>query len=93
MKRLVRDIHSLRPLDRENIRLYDLYELLTSPAKVRFRFEDDVHEAEAAEEDGAIAVRFDDRWFRTVDDFFQRAELDGALLTARYEELRDFEVM
>ena len=48
---------------------------------------------EAVEEDGEIHIRFDDRWFRTVDDFFRKAELDGELLTTRYEELFDFEVI
>ena len=72
--------------------LYDLYYLLKSPAKVRFNFEGDGHEVEALEEEEAIVIRFDDRWFRTIDDFFQKAELDGELLTTRYEELYDFEV-
>lgn len=44
-------------------------------------FEDQIHEVEAVEEEGAIVIRFDDEWFRTVDDFFQKAELDGELLT------------
>lgn len=38
-------------------------------------------------------IRFDNEWFRTIDDFFQKAELDGELLTTRYEELYDFEVI
>ncbi|MCR5781128.1 MAG: sel1 repeat family protein [Clostridia bacterium] len=92
MKWLIRDIYALRPFDPGNIRLYDLYYLLLSPVKVAFRFEEDEHEAEAAEEDGNVVIRFDDHWYRTVDDFFQNAELDGELMTARYEELYDFEV-
>ena len=48
---------------------------------------------EAVSEDGALVVRFDDRWFRTVDDFFQKAELGGELVTTCYEELYDFEVI
>ena len=51
------------------------------------------HEVEAVEEEGAIVIRFDNEWFRTIDDFFQKAELDGELLTTRYEELYDFEVI
>ena len=39
-----------------------------------------------------IAVCFDGKWFRTVDDFFAKAEINGELLTALYEELYDFEV-
>lgn len=79
-------------MSQKDVWLYDLYYLLASPVKVKFRFEDNDHEVEAVEEDGALAIRFDDKWFRTVDDFFQKAELDGELLTTRYEELYDFEV-
>ena len=73
--------------------LYDLYYLLLSPVKVRFSFEGTSHEVEALEEDGGIVIRFDDQWYRTVDDFFQKAELDGEKLTTLYEELYDFEVL
>ncbi len=93
MKWMIEDIYRLREFSRENIRLYDLYYLLTAPVKLSFRFENTVHEIEALEEDGSIVIRFDDQWFRTVDDFFRKAELDGELITLRYEELYDFEVI
>ena len=92
MKWLINDTYKLRKLDPENISLYDLYEILKSPAKVSFRYEENRHEVEAVEEEGAIVIRYDDHWFRTIDDFFQKAELDDELLTALYEELFDFEV-
>lgn len=93
MKWMTEDIYKLREFDTEGMWLYDLYFLLNTPKKVRFKFEETPHEVEAVEEDGAIVIRFDDRWFRTIDDFFQKAELDGELLTTRYEELYDFEVL
>ena len=93
MKWMTEDIYKLRPFHAEEMWLYDLYHVLQTPGKVRFWFEESAHEVEAVEEDGAIVIRFDDRWFRTVDDFFQKAELDGELITTRYEELYDFEVM
>jgi tetratricopeptide (TPR) repeat protein len=94
MKWMITDIYKLRPFDPEFIDLYDLYYLLTAPVKVRFTYEGETHEVEAAlETEGEpLAVRFDDKWFRTVDDFFQKAELDDELLTSCYEELFDFEV-
>ena len=92
MKWMIEDIYRLRKFDKEDVELYDLYYLLTSPVKVSFTFEGEAHEVEAVQEGGGVVVRFDDKWFRTVDDFFQKAELDGELLTMRYEELYDFEV-
>ncbi len=92
MKRMVEDVYKLQPFDPENMWLYDLFYLLASPHKIRFCFEDTTHEVESVEEDCAIVIRFDDKWFRTVDDLFRKTELDGELLTTRYEELYDFEV-
>ncbi len=93
MKWLVRDTCCLRPLDPQSITLYDLYELFTVPAKVHFRYEEEVHEAEALLEDDSLVFRLDDQWFRTIDDFFARAELDDELLTTLYEDLYGFEVI
>ena len=92
MKWMTEDIYKLRPFDAAEMWLYDLFYVLKSPTKVRFNFEGDRHEVEALEEEKAIVIHFDDSWFRTVDDFFQKAELDDELLTTRYEELYDFEV-
>ena len=92
MKWTINDIYKLRPFDTDCMDLYDLYYVLNQPHKVRFSFEGTTHEAEAVQEDGGIVIRFDEKWYRTIDDFFQKAELDGELLTTRYEELFDFEV-
>ena len=92
MKWTVEDIYKLRPMDEDDLWLYDLYYLLQSPCKVTFFIEGNPHEAEAAEEDGIMAVSLDDQWFRSVDDLFLKGELDGELLTMRFEELYDFEV-
>lgn len=93
MKWMIEDIYKLKAFDEEDMRLYDLYYALGTPVRVRFTFEQKRHEVEAVEEDGAVVIRFDDHWYRTVDDFFQKAELDGELLTSRYEELYGFEVV
>lgn len=93
MKWMIADIYRLREFDPVTMDLYDLYYVLASPAKVRFTFEFTEHEVEAVQEDGGLVIRFDDKWFRTVDDFFQKAELEGELLTTRWEELYDFEII
>ena len=92
MKWMIWDIYRLRDFDPENIGLYDLYYLLQKPVIVEFRFGDTLHEVEAVPEDGGLVVRFDDQWYRTVDDFFQEAVLDRRPLTMRYEELQDMRI-
>ncbi len=92
MKWLITDTYKLRPFDWEDFGLYDLFELLRAPVRIRFQFEDEPHEVECTTEDGVPVIRFDDHWYRTVDDFFKKAELDGELLTSLYSECYDFEV-
>ena len=93
MKWMIWDIYKLREFDPDFMELYDLYYVLEKPVKVRFVFDDKEHEVESVKEEGGIAIRFDENWYRDVDDFFKKAELDGELLTMRYEELYDFEVL
>ena len=93
MKWMIGDIYKLCPFEREFFGLYDLYYLLTRPVKVRFVFEEEPHEVEAVQEGAALSIRFDDSWYRTVDDFFQKASVNGELLTTLYEELFDWEVL
>ena len=92
MKRMIADIYRLRPFDPEDVTLYDLYEVLRTPARVRFWMEDEAHTAESVSEDGQIVVCFDGKWFRSVDEFFAKAQIGDELLTTLYEELYDFEV-
>ena len=93
MKWLIRDVYRLQPFDPDDFGLYDLFYLLQTPVKVRFFFEEQEYEVESVQEEGGIAVRFGETWFRDIDAFFEKAVLDGELLTTRYEELYDFEVM
>lgn len=92
MKQITNDIYQLREFDEEDIWLYDLYYLPKRPVLISFCFEGSEHEILAIMEDEGIAIRFDEKWFRTVDEFFQHASLDGELLTKLYSELYLFDV-
>ncbi len=93
MKWMIEDIYKLREFNQDFVELYDLYYVLNEPAKVCFSFEDKEYEVESVKEEGGIVLHFGEKWFRDIDDFFQKAKLDGELLTTRYEELYDFEVL
>ena len=43
-------------------------------------------------EEGTCVVHFNDKWYRTRDDFFQKAVLDGNKLTAICDDFYGFEV-
>ena len=64
------------------------------PAKVSFRTGKQKYEVESLMEDGVCVIRFGDAWYRTTDDFFQKAKIKGRLLTSIYDDLYGFkEVM
>ena len=92
MKWVIRDIYKLMDLDPAFIGLYDLYEILRAPAIVHFFYNGERHEVEAIPNGEGHAIRFDDSWYWTIDDFFQKAELHGRLLTSLYEEVYGFEI-
>ena len=94
MKFLIRDIYSLTDFDPWNFSLYDLYWLMREPKKVRFFYEGEEHRVESMVEDGQCVLCLDgEHWFRTVDDFFLKAELSRRLLVTLGDELDLFEVI
>ncbi len=92
MKWMISDIYKLMPFDPEVMDLYDLYYVLLRPNTVHFVYENKTYEIESVVEDEACVIRFMDHWYRTVDDFFLKAELHGEHLTTIYESLHNFEV-
>ena len=93
MKWLTEDLYEVTEFDRADFDLYDLYYLLREPVKVRFRYDGGEHTVESVKEPDGIAVNYDGKWFRTIDDFFRGAELNGERLPALYYKLYGFEVM
>lgn len=93
MKWLIDDLYQLIKPEPEQMDLYDLYHYLKEPCKITFMYDEEEHEVEAArEEDGTIAIRFDENWYRDPDSFFMKARLDDDWLTSQYSSLFDFEV-
>ena len=90
MKGLVCDLSRLKPFDAADFDLYDLFDLMRSPAKVRFTYESTVCEVEAVPGETEPAIRFGEKWFRTLQDFMLKAEIDGELLITLYDDLYDY---
>ena len=80
MKYLIKNLYELKAPDLKNIDLFDLYELLTKPVKVTFMYDGEKFVVEAVEEDGEVIISFDGKWYRTTDDFFAKASIDGRRL-------------
>lgn len=93
MKYLVRNLYKLKKPDMNNIDLFDLYELLTVPAKIIFWYDEEKHTVESVEEDGSVVINFEGNWYRTIDDFFAKASIYGGRLVVIAWNLYDFEVV
>ena len=93
MEWVMREIRNVALIDKFSFDLYDLFYLLEKPRKIRFSYKDAVYEVESAEEDGRIAVRFGEKWYRSIKDFFLNAEIGGKKLVTMPYDLYDFEVV
>lgn len=92
MEYLTNDLYELIEFDRTDFGLFDLYHALKTPSRITFRHERVKYEIESAEEDGTIVVRFEDKWFRSIRDFFEKAYIGEDLLVTLSYELYDWEV-
>lgn len=90
MKWLIEDLYKLIEPDPLEIDFFDLYYWLTRPCKIRFRCKGKYHEVSCVEENGENVIDFEGRWYRTVDDFFKKATIEGKLLTDTLTAMDDF---
>ena len=93
MKYLIQDLYSLKAIDKNHIDLFDLFELLKNPVHISFYYDEEEHLIESVEENGNIVIHFDNKWYRTIEDFFEKAEIDGQRIVILGWELYDFEVI
>lgn len=90
MKWLTEDLYKLTDVDYADLDLYDLYYLLTKPCMIAFTYDGQEYIVESVEEGGTVAVRFGDKWFRDVSEFFQKAVIDGERIPVLYYRLSGF---
>ncbi|MBQ7522220.1 MAG: sel1 repeat family protein [Clostridia bacterium] len=93
MKYLIQNLYELIEVDKENIDLYDLFVLLKTPVKISFCYDNEKHFVESVVENEKTVIHFDSKWYRTIDDFFNKAEIDSTRLVLISGELYDFEVL
>ena len=87
------DLYELIGFDQDNFDFYDLYYLAKMPVKVKFYFDGKEQEWEVVEENEELVIRFNDKWYRTRENFFAKACIDGLPLTHIYDALYGFEVI
>ena len=94
MQGLIRDLYRLTPLDKNKFDLFDLYEVFREPVTVRFTFEGKQYTIESSREpDGSVAVCFQGKWYRSVNDMLMNAKLGEYLMTLSPWKMKNFEVI
>ena len=90
MKWLIDDLYELIPFDWSDMDMYDLYFALKVPCRIAFECDEESYVVETKEEGGAVSVKFGDKWFLDVGDFFRKAVINEDRITALYEECYGF---
>ena len=93
MKWLIYDLYKASVFDDKNFDFFDLYYVLSKSNKVSFKHYDDEYIIESVKEEEGITIKYNDKWFRNIDDFMRKAELKNNKLAKKYYELEDFKVV
>ena len=93
MKWLIEDLYTLIPFDETEFDLYDLYYVLKQPCRVRFSYRYQPYIIESAFMNGRNVIHFNDAWYGSIDDFFEKASIHNKRLTAVYGQLYGFEIL
>lgn len=89
---LINDLYSMIEPDYSDLDIFDLFYVLKKPGTASFRYKRKKYVIRSLIENGEYAVTFDDRWYRSVNELFRNAKLDGKPLYVRYQEIYNMEV-
>lgn len=92
MKNIVRSIHELAGFDDTDFDCFDLIKVFEQPMKVIFRYNHKRYEVESVKDEEGCSVRFANKWYRSAEDFLERAEIDNKRIVEINTELYGFEV-
>ncbi len=90
LKWMIEDLYTMIEIDKYSIGLFDLYYLLKKPCSISFKYLDKKYIVRSEKEENDIAIEFNNKWYRGLDDFFLSAIIDNKKLPTIYDELYDF---
>lgn len=92
MKWLIDELYQLITPDKADAGIYDLFYYLKTPNKIIFRYKRKEYHVESILEDGMCVIHFEDKWYRTREEFFEKATVEGKRLPCVYDDLYAFEI-
>ena len=92
MGNIVGALYKVQNFDYDDITFYDLFYLMDRYKSISFKYQGEIYSIETDDSMEQTAIKFGDTWFKTKQDFFEKARIDEKLLTAIYDDLYKFEV-
>ncbi|MBR2802443.1 MAG: sel1 repeat family protein [Erysipelotrichaceae bacterium] len=92
MNWLVNDLYKLIEFDPLDFDLYDLYYLLKQEHTVSFRYREKRYTVSSVRDGEEMTVTYDGQHYRSLDDFFRKADLDREAIEAHYYQMDDWRV-
>ena len=93
MNWLVNDLYKLIDFDTTEMDLYDLFYLLQEEHTVRFDYDDEIHTVESKKTEDGMIIRYDETWYKDINDFFLKATLGEGSIENGYYEIENMEVI
>jgi len=90
MKWLIGDLYKLIDIDYSDMDLFDMYYVLTKPDKVAFEYDEKDYVIEAVEEGGNVSIKFGDKWYRDISEFFMKATINDNRVAVLYFDTYNF---
>ena len=78
--------------DDTRIDIYDLFWLSKKVCKLVFIYQNRRFIVNVVADEEGLSIGFENRWYRTARDFFEKAEIDGKKIVFIYDELVDVKV-
>ena len=94
IERVVRLEHELDQGNSRRFNIYDLCWIADAECKVAFLYHQRRFIVEVTNDPDSVknVIKYDGKWYRTVREFLEKAELDGKKLVFLYDVLYNFEV-
>lgn len=90
MKRTVTGIYCFHYFDEQHFDLYDLLIFMEQLDTVSFSYQNKKYVLESVSEEGHMIVRFEDQWFRSIEEFMIKGTIDHKRIITLYRKLKDF---
>ena len=90
LKWMIEDLYTMIEVDKHSINLFDLYHLLKTPSTITFKHKEKEYKVISEKDGNDIAVNFNGKWFKGIDDFFLKATINNKKIPTIYNELYDF---